>query len=69
MSRGLSHGAAVAAIAPETAVATSPFDVFALALIHGCCMTILSGIRRPGFNTSNFEIKCVAATDRKSGVL
>lgn len=40
-----------------------------LAVIHGCSLMAGIGRRRSGFNTNNFEIKCSAAFDTKSGIL
>lgn len=59
-------GTEAATVVPGvTAVVSAPL----FAVIHGCCMTILSGIRRSGFATNNFDIKCVAAFDRKAGAV
>lgn len=70
--RCTTHSAAEAAGADVLTIAgtvspTPIFDVFAK--IHGCCMTVFRCIRRSGFDTNNFDIKCAAAFDRKSGAL
>lgn len=40
-----------------------------LALIHGCFLTSCNDMRCSGLATINFEMKCLAAGEMKSGIL